>query len=203
VFIKNKNFWASLHIEGRKPIANGFYLKIEGHEWISTINFIKLLYQLFKPFYLHAGEQNTCRIYTPGYSAVQCLGGMCWLNIFSKPYIDMWGRKKLENAPDCKVEWLEDGSVMILMVESPLEEEDITQKAEEKLKQYLGEESFFRDDDKKKSFTPAEFKEYILHKPPRKKYKVPDFSQYYDYSPEAENRKFASFIQDLEKGGKK
>jgi hypothetical protein len=89
------------------------------------------------------------------------LPGIYWANFFGRRYVEFFGRDRLLNAPAYKIEELENGGILLLTSESPLDfEREEVKLREKEIIQFLGEEAFFSKDG-----------------PPNKKYCAPDFKQ--------------------------
>ncbi len=63
-----------------------------------------------------------------------------WLNIFGKPYIELFGREKLLNTPCYKAYELSEDIIIIQLTESVFE--DIPDEVRLKVKEYLGKDAF-------------------------------------------------------------
>ncbi|NOU74269.1 hypothetical protein GC098_23215 [Paenibacillus sp. LMG 31458] len=85
-----------------------------------------------------------------------------WINLFGKPYIELFGRDKLLSAPCYHVEELNKDVIALQLTENPFE--PIPEEDRRLVKQHLGEEAFVSD-----GFT------YRYYEIEKKKTKVPDF----------------------------
>ena len=63
-----------------------------------------------------------------------------WLNIFGKPYIELFGREKLLNTPCYKAYELSEDIIIIQLTESVFE--DIPDEVRLRVKEYLGKDAF-------------------------------------------------------------
>ncbi len=63
-----------------------------------------------------------------------------WLNVFGKPYIELFGREKLLNTPCYKAYELSEDIIIIQLTESVFE--DIPDEVRLKVKEYLGKDAF-------------------------------------------------------------
>lgn len=141
---------ASLYLE------NKFLRDPAGLE--ASLNFAKLLYELFRPAYGHAEHAKDFSAknqltYKQGVTVVQkwvgrkldkCLPGVYWANWFGPEYVKFFGAEKFKSAPCYRNEELSDGGYLILISPSPFDYgEAETAEAERALMDHLGVDAFF------------------------------------------------------------
>jgi hypothetical protein len=130
-------------------IASKFVLSDRGVE-----RFIALTKKLFtwsNGVYGRAHHRSNS-IYTPGLDYKTCLGGITWMNLFGKPYVNMFGRDVIETAP-CKVEEFAEDCFMLLTAKEPIRANPELLEIQERVKSHLGRDAFCRPDTRPKFLT--------------------------------------------------
>lgn len=181
-FIKGEGYNASFSWGGAKPYFAWFTISLGVLSTTDSIlNFTKNIFEWSESCYGYATfDDYSKKLYTPGMNIMDCLGDITWANFFGKPYVDMWGEEKLINAPTWRTERLNDGGFLLVTTESPLVEQKIAEKYEEKLKKHLGSNYFCRKPIPQETLTYQELLEKVANPPPIVGYKAPDFSRYID-----------------------
>jgi hypothetical protein len=181
-FIKGKEFHTSIGWGGAKPYGAWFMISLKILPSTDLIlKFVKDLFQWGESCYGYVSYyEYKKKLYTPGMNIIDCLGDITWANLFGKPYTDMWGKEKLLNAPTWKTERLNDGGFILVTMESPLMEQKMAEKHEDKLKDYLGKKYFCRKPIQQETLTYDELLYKVAYPEPIVGYEAPDFSKYYD-----------------------
>lgn len=115
--------------------------------------------------------------YTPGLSYMDCLGGITWLALFGPPYVEMFGRERLLSAP-CYVEEFAKDRFLLMTSEEPREPDEELLALQERVKQHLGVEAFYRHDEPRQTVFTWEDIRQGKHLPNAQGYRSPDFSAY-------------------------
>jgi hypothetical protein len=183
--IKGKEFLIEFGVSETyaKPYLHTFKIKTS-----SKVNPQRLvdigvkLCSILKACYGFAHLSNDYDWGTPGRSIEDCIFGFSWLNIFGKPYIDLWQKERILKAPaiisTC------DDFVIIMLSQTPFTEIEELRKKNDELKTYFGFKYFYnkRFENQKTSFKSVqEISEYHKMLDEKADYLAPDFHKYYDY----------------------
>lgn len=115
-------------------------------------------------------------IYSSGLDYKTCLPGIAWMNLFGKPYVDMFGRDVIETSP-CKVEEFAENCFMLLTAEEPIRANPELLEIQERVKDHLGRDAFDRKDPCKTFLTMEDLKAG-RNRPSTEGYRSPDLSGY-------------------------
>jgi hypothetical protein len=113
---------------------------------------------------------------SPGMSYTTCLPDITWLNLFGKPYVEMFGVKVIESAP-CFVDRFAENSYLLKVSEGPQQVTPEILEKHEQIKKHLGKKAFDRKDPQKSFYTFEEI-QAGLHEVNEEGYIAPDFSDY-------------------------
>lgn len=119
-------------------------------------------------------DSNT--IYAPGFSYNTCIGGITWVNLFGKPYVNMFKRRVMESAP-CKVEEFAEDCFMLLTAEKPIRANPELLEIQERVKDHLGTDAFCRLEDIPTCLTMEDLRAG-RDRPNTEGYRSPDLSEY-------------------------
>lgn len=142
VVIRGKGFYALIKWGGAKPYCTWIKFSVTKQEnWDAILKFAQALFTWNGAVYGYVElESETNQLSTPGCNILDCLGGIAWGNLFGKPYVDMWSKQKMLDAPAWKTKILDNNGVMIVTTKSPLVE---SADAKALLKTYLGNQCFY------------------------------------------------------------
>lgn len=180
ILFKNRWIFGSSDWSNRDN-SNMFGLSIAS-KCVSTDTDVKRLVSLAKRLFVWCNgvygyvrhESNS--VYTPGLDYKTCLGGITWLNLFGKPYVDMFGRDVILTAP-CKVEEFAENCFMLSTAGKPGRVNLELLEVQEKVKSHLGEDAFCRKGEVPTFLTFEELRAG-KDRPSREGYRSPDLSGY-------------------------
>ena len=141
------------------------------------------LFRLFKSCQANAYFNWNSDSFMSGRSIEDCYPGFSWLNILGKPYIDMWGRDKIKEAPVHRVNEYDDIIVLIISEDPSLDSVSVKAKSND-LKEYFGHEYFYDStiEHRKTVFKSiSEIGKYKNETDRLVHYVAPDFHGYYHY----------------------
>ncbi len=117
--------------------------------------------------------------YIPGINYKTCLGGITWLSLFGEPYVEMFGRDALRTAP-CSVEEFAENCFLLLTSDMPMIPTDEILKRQQMVREHLGSDAFFRQEEKENFFREYTDKEILEGKDvlSSEGYRHPDFAKY-------------------------
>ncbi len=181
-FIKGKNFYFDIAWGSAIPYTSFAVIKLNLFESIdSLIEFAKAFFIWKEACYGYVCLGNELgKMYTPGLSMLDCLPGITWINIFGKPYVEMFKEENLLISPAYKSYKLEDGSYIIITSQAPFEDDCIMEEKNENLKKYLGVQHFCS-----RKYISANTIDEIIERciciRPDEGYTIPDFTKYYPH----------------------
>ena len=140
------------------------------------LTFAKNIFLWSNGYYGHA-YHGSIPIFSSGIDCKTCLPGISWLNIFGKPYVNMFGVHVIESAP-CYVEKFAENSYLLLASEEPSRGTPEILEKHELIKNHLGKEAFDRKDAPSQSFFTTEDIQAGRHLPSTEGYRSPDLSEY-------------------------
>jgi hypothetical protein len=114
-----------------------------------------------------------------------CIGGISWLTLFGAPYVEMFGKETLKTVP-CIVEEFNEDQFLLLTSEEPIAATPELLALQERVRKHLGEDAFFRHEEKAKhlkSYTAEELQEG-KDVADKAGYRAPDFAKWYGTTPD-------------------
>lgn len=180
ILFNNKLMFGSIEWN-KKNNSNMFMMSIVS-KCISTVKDIEILISIVKKVFLWCnGVYGNVRhasnsIYTPGLDYKTCLGGITWINLFGKPYVDMFGRDVILTAP-CKVEEFADNCFILSTAEKPIRVNPDLLEVQERVKNHLGKDAFCRKGEVPTFLTFEELRAG-KDRPSTEGYRSPDLSGY-------------------------
>ncbi|KGK85835.1 hypothetical protein DP73_18060 [Desulfosporosinus sp. HMP52] len=186
IAIKGKVFVIELSVSEyfAKPLLQTLKIEVSKKTDLTFITtLVNDLFAMLRACYAFVDLNYNGDTYTSGRSIEDCLGGFSWVNIFGKPYIDLWGRDKFLNAPAFEVRDYDD-FITVMIQETPFHTSKEVQAKSSELKRYFGLDCFYKFylEKRKTSFNSIkEIIEYDLDNKKSIRYLAPDFHRYYNY----------------------
>jgi hypothetical protein len=149
---------------------------LSGKKIDKFVTFTKKLFVWSNGFYGHA-YHGSKPIFSSGLDYKTCLPGISWLNLFGKPYVNMFGADVIESAP-CYVEKFAESSYILLTSKEPRTVTPDLLYRHELVKDHLGKEAFDRKDTPRQSVYTWEDIRTGKHLPSTEGYRSPDLSEY-------------------------
>jgi len=121
VCIMGKNFKLELSLAEKynKPYLQKFTLTQTDSTTYENVYFLSLkLFSLLSACYGFVYRSSMEFISTTGRSIENCLGGFTFINLFGKPYLDLWGKETILNAPASIRE--EEGDIFVVSLSENL-----------------------------------------------------------------------------------
>lgn len=180
ILFKNKWMFGSSNWNKRDN-SNDFELTIASKCICSDSDVNKLIYIAKKLFiwcngiYGYAHHESKS-IYTPGLDYKTCLGGITWINLFGKPYVDMFGRNIILTAP-CKVEEFAENCFLLSTAEKPIRVNPELLEVQDNVENHLGKDAFCRKGEVPIFLTFEELRAG-KDRPSTEGYRSPDLSGY-------------------------
>jgi hypothetical protein len=140
------------------------------------IDLAKKLFVWSNGVYGHACHSSNI-VSTPGHTFRTCLGHISWITLYGPPYVEMFGKEVVQNAP-CYVEEFDKDRFILLTSDEPMEINSEMLEIQENVKKHLGEDDFCRKEPPRKTPLTMEYLIAGRNRPSKEGYRSPDLSAY-------------------------
>jgi len=182
-FSAQRNYYGSVawHPDGTSQIVLyipiSAFIKIESSVYL---NFAKKLFIWCDGSYGYSCHSSQRKVHSmPGVDYRTCLGGVSWMTILGRPYVDFLGAELIRNTP-CRVEEVTKQGFILLSSDLPQIPTLEILECQSAIKKHLGEDMFFRREEEEqqpKHYTLDELRAG-KDQPNIERYRHPDFTKY-------------------------